>query len=297
MGLVQSIAPTCEPLTLATAKAHCKYEGEDENDLVLGYIQAAREYLEGITGRQLINATWTWTLDEFPDDETPLYFPRNPLFGVAQESRATPGTVEIGDIFDLLVGGEVMATFTATVATVANVTAGLTAAWNDSTHSSAASITASDETTYIKLLGDVKGVAFTVTGSTTDGGGNDTQTLTISTPTAALSAVNSIKYIDTAGANQIWSSAYYDVDTSSIVGRVMPAYGQTYPATRWDINAVTVRFVAGYGTSPADVPRNDQLFLQQAIACRFEHRGDDEIPHSWKRSMNTLLWQNRVEIV
>jgi hypothetical protein len=103
---------------------------------------------------------------------------------VAKEMRATPGNVEIGDIFTLTINNRSVS-FTATAATVANVTAGLTAAWNSSTVPEHAEITASDETTYVKLLGDTAGVDFTITSSTTNGGSTDDQTLTMSTPTAA----------------------------------------------------------------------------------------------------------------
>lgn len=104
---------------------------------------------------------------------------------VAQESRATPANVEIGDVFTLKIGGVTIATFTAAAATVANVTAGLAAAWATSTHPWATAITASDQTTYLKLLANQAGIPFTVTSTTTDGGGANTQTLSITTPTAA----------------------------------------------------------------------------------------------------------------
>lgn len=103
----------------------------------------------------------------------------------AQESRATPANVEIGDVFELLVAGTSVATFTATAGTVANVTAGLAAAWTASSSTLTNHITASDETTYVKLLADNAGMGFQLTSSTTDGGGNDTQTLTVTMQTAA----------------------------------------------------------------------------------------------------------------
>lgn len=100
----------------------------------------------------------------------------------AQESRATPANVETGDIFVLLVSGRPMATFTATAPNVGNVCTGLAAAWNASIHPYASIVTASDEGTYVELLADNPGCPFVVTSSTTDGGGNDNQTLTITTP-------------------------------------------------------------------------------------------------------------------
>jgi hypothetical protein len=108
---------------------------------------------------------------------------RGDSIAVAKEMRATPDTVEVGDIFTLTCGGDSVS-FTATAGTVANVTAGLTAAWNASTYPQMAEITASDQTTYVKLLADTAGVDFLITSSTTDGGGNDTQTLVMSTAVA-----------------------------------------------------------------------------------------------------------------
>jgi len=103
---------------------------------------------------------------------------------VAQVSTATPANVEVGDIFKLLVGGVEIASFTSAGTTVAGVTAGLTAAWALSSHPYATAITASDQTTHVRLTANTAGIPFTVTSSTTDGGGSGTQTLTIATTTA-----------------------------------------------------------------------------------------------------------------
>lgn len=103
---------------------------------------------------------------------------------VAQVSTATPANVEVGDIFKLLVGGVEIASFTSAGTTVAGVTAGLTAAWALSSHPYATAITASDQTTHVRLTANTAGIPFTVTSSTTDGGGSNTQSLTIATTTA-----------------------------------------------------------------------------------------------------------------
>jgi hypothetical protein len=100
---------------------------------------------------------------------------------VAEVYTATPATVQIGDVFTLTIVDEYgragSVSFTAAAATVANVTAGLTAAWNASTNAAVATVTAADDTTHVTLTGDVTGFEFTLTGSTTDGGGANTQTL------------------------------------------------------------------------------------------------------------------------
>jgi hypothetical protein len=100
----------------------------------------------------------------------------------AQVDTFTPANVEVGDIFTLTVTGldgtTAVINFTATAATVANVTAGLTAAWNASTNALCTPITAADGTTELTLTADTAGVAFSVAASTTNGGAVDDQTLT-----------------------------------------------------------------------------------------------------------------------
>jgi uncharacterized phiE125 gp8 family phage protein len=58
--------PAEEPLTLVEAKAHCRIDHADEDDLLDAFIVAAREYVEDLTWRQLVTATWKLYLDDFP---------------------------------------------------------------------------------------------------------------------------------------------------------------------------------------------------------------------------------------
>jgi hypothetical protein len=111
---------------------------------------------------------------------------------VAQISTATPDFVEVGDIFSLLINGQVMATFTATAGNTANVTAGLSAAWQAEKATDDYSVWMDDITatdsgpgTNITLTAGTKGLPFTVTATAVNGGAADTQTLTMATPTAA----------------------------------------------------------------------------------------------------------------
>jgi uncharacterized phiE125 gp8 family phage protein len=59
-------------------------------------------------------------------------------------------------------------------------------------------------------------------------------------------SVDSIAYIDADGAAQVLVAADYQVDLNSEPGRIVPAYGETWPSTRQQPNAVTVEFRAGY---------------------------------------------------
>jgi len=107
---------------------------------------------------------------------------------VAQVEHATVGgTIEVGDIFTLTVTGldgsvsKIM--FVATATTIANVTAGLTSAWNASSDANITPITATDFSTYVRLTADTPGIAFTVSEETTESGGGaaDDQTFVLTT--------------------------------------------------------------------------------------------------------------------
>jgi len=80
-------------------------------------------------------------------------------------------------------------------------------------------------------------------------------------PLPPLQSVTSIKYIDPAGTEQTLASTEYDVDAKSEPGRIRPAYGKTWPSIRYVPNAVTVRFIAGYGAGTAAIPGPIRLAL------------------------------------
>lgn len=63
MGLSLSSGPSVEPVSLAEAKAHLRVDTADDDDLITSLIQAAREYVENVTRRQLVTATWVLTRD------------------------------------------------------------------------------------------------------------------------------------------------------------------------------------------------------------------------------------------
>ncbi len=102
---------------------------------------------------------------------------------VSQVSRLTPANVEVADIFTVTCNGKTVS-YTAALATVADVCNGLATALAASIQPEFKEFTATNQTTYIQLAGNVAGRPFTVSTSTTDGGGSNTQTLTLSTPTA-----------------------------------------------------------------------------------------------------------------
>jgi uncharacterized phiE125 gp8 family phage protein len=115
-------------------------------------------------------------------------------------------------------------------------------------------------------------------------------------PKPPVSAVTSISYVDTSGATQTWAPTNYVTDLPTgpwaRAARIVAAYAIPYPVTRSVPNAVTIRFVCGYG-APADVPDAIKAGLKLLIGHWYANREPvnlgtmvTNIPHT----VDALLW-------
>ena len=91
-------------------------------------------------------------------------------------------------------------------------------------------------------------------------------------PQPPLISVTSIKYIDTAGVQQILSDSVYDIDSQDEPGRIALAHNQSWPNLRGDINSVEVVYVAGYGTTADSVPERVKAAIKLLVGHLYEHR-------------------------
>jgi uncharacterized phiE125 gp8 family phage protein len=91
----------------------------------------------------------------------------------------------------------------------------------------------------------------------------------IELPLPPLQSVTSITYLDTGGTSQTWSAGNYLVDIYNDPGRITPSFGNVWPSTRWQNNAVTIRFVSGYGTSIA-VPEPIKQAIRTHVRCHYD---------------------------
>jgi len=94
---------------------------------------------------------------------------------------------------------------------------------------------------------------------------------TILLPRPPIVSVSSIKYFDAGGTQQTLSPTMYKVDTVNNPARIVPAYGQSWPTVRAEINAVEVTYVAGYGTA-STVPDAAKAAIRLLCAHRNENR-------------------------
>jgi uncharacterized phiE125 gp8 family phage protein len=88
-----------------------------------------------------------------------------------------------------------------------------------------------------------------------------------------VQSISTLKYIDTSGVEQTLSSALYTLDGADDYGFgcVVPVYNGTWPTARDQINAVALRFVAGYADAAA-VPEGIKQWIRLMVSTMYENR-------------------------
>lgn len=106
-------------------------------------------------------------------------------------------------------------------------------------------------------------------------------------PVAAPVSIESITYVDEAGALQTLSPSLYVLDDTNWPLWILPAFDEEWPATREQANAVTIRLQVGY-ISQAQVPADLRGWLLMTVAFMFAQRESvvvdgkvAEIPNRW----------------
>ena len=118
----------------------------------------------------------------------------------------------------------------------------------------------------------------------------------IQLPKYPTASVTSIKYYDTAGVQQTWSSANYVLSTGRNPCTVRLAYDCTWPSYRIQPDGIAIRLVCGY-TSAAAVPRALKQALLLLVSHWFEQRTQEvtgTITASLAHSLDALLMQYRM---
>lgn len=86
-----------------------------------------------------------------------------------------------------------------------------------------------------------------------------------------VASVTSLKYVDAAGVLRTLDPSAYALDNADDLyglGYLVPAYGTTWPDTRDEINAVRVRFVAGFADAaavPSHLKRQVKIFVAMML--------------------------------
>lgn len=111
----------------------------------------------------------------------------------------------------------------------------------------------------------------------------------IEIPKPPLQSITSIKYKDSDGVEHAFTG--YIVDTDNEPGKVVLAYNKSWPTfTPYPINAVRIRFVAGYTT---DIPTCFQNAMLFHVGLLYKYR-DEAIPKDHIDTVNRIYYPNRV---
>jgi uncharacterized phiE125 gp8 family phage protein len=108
-----------------------------------------------------------------------------------------------------------------------------------------------------------------------------------------ISAV--ILYVDADGADQTLAAANYRVDAVTEPGRITVAYGLSWPTIRAVTNAITITYLAGYGTAAA-VPDDVKAAIKLIVGHLYEHReamSEGQI-YEVPMAAKSLLYTNRI---
>lgn len=119
----------------------------------------------------------------------------------------------------------------------------------------------------------------------------------IELPKAPLQSVTTITYVDNNGNTQtLVEDTDFTVDSNSEPGRILPIVGSFWPATQSVMNAVKVRFIAGYGDAETDVPEDIKAAIKVMVGGWYNTREDLLTDRTPKISgiAKTLLWGKRI---
>lgn len=101
-SLKQTVPPAAVLIATAAAKAHLRVDTADDDGLIDSYVAAATGRVEEHTLRQLVTATWRYTLDGWPYGNQ-IELPRPPLQSVTSivytKADNTTATVDAASFF------------------------------------------------------------------------------------------------------------------------------------------------------------------------------------------------------
>lgn len=91
-------------------------------------------------------------------------------------------------------------------------------------------------------------------------------------PMPPVTAIDSVTYIDSAGATTVLASTEYQLsNTDDSRNCVVPAYGKSWPSARYQADAVQVVFSTGYANAAA-VPAPIKAWIALRLGALYENR-------------------------
>lgn len=265
--IVEEIAPVAEPLLLPDVKNWLKVPATVTADdtLIDELIQSAREYVEGFTGRSLINKGYRQNLDSFPyfidsDVSTMAYPPAYyslPRYSTTQWNYSqmikllrSPLQSITKITYTDSVTGNILALFPALFSwmplTEYNVSEGIEDPNGNLQVVTAVSQADEDSTS---MSGQTQPAWSTVVGTQTS---DSMLTWTCKGP--------------------VPDSGDFIYDADSVPPRLFPLAGQTWPPVLYVPNAAQIHFIAGFGSNGKAVPATLKLAMRLIISDGYFNR-------------------------
>jgi hypothetical protein len=104
-------------------------------------------------------------------------------------------------------------------------------------------------------------------------------------PRCPLYSIDLFQYTDISTGNPVVMVADTDYQVKGKEpGRLQPAYGQAWPIARWSLEAILIRFTAGYGDTSAspvigvDCPEKYKTAIKLMVSHWYENRESQEMP-------------------
>lgn len=109
-----------------------------------------------------------------------------------------------------------------------------------------------------------------------------------------IQKVDSIKYYDDLGREYIFDSSNYIVDTDSFINRIVLRNYSFWPNIHLQtVNGVKIRFIAGFGDNPCDVPESVRWAMVLHMRLLYDDYKPDERT-KLEEARKALLYMNRV---
>jgi len=115
-------------------------------------------------------------------------------------------------------------------------------------------------------------------------------------PLPKLQSVQAVSYLDNNGTRQTLANTEYDVITDELVGRIIPAYGKSWPSCRNHPGSVRVDYTCGYGAA-SDVPFSIKQWMKLMIRAAYDNRSAivegqsmRDIPRSFSDGLLDSAW-------
>jgi len=260
-ALVEEFPPAVEPISLSLAKSECKIAQSNtaEDAGITLKIVAAREAIERMTARSLINKGYRQSLDSFP------YFTDS----VMSQQAYPPAYYSLPRYSTTLWNySQMIKLLRSPLQAISKITFSDSSTGNiDAIYPALFSWMALTEYVVSEEIEDPNGNLQVVTAVT--GADEDGTSLSGSTqPTWAtiVGAQTTDGMLTWTCMGPVPDSGDFIYDADSMPPRIFPLAGQFWPPVLYVPNAVQVHFIAGYGTSGSACPQGLLLLMLQLVA-------------------------------